>query len=142
MKGELSSQRKPGGRQGGYRLEGRGGLGKQRGKKGPVLRLAVADPAKVPVTEEAVRALRPKHGATLDTRILAVLVRGLREMQGLSQGQLARLCGLRRQTIGQLEQAEHDPRMGTVRVICAAVRAKFSALTDRADDFSEVKWQF
>ncbi len=141
MKQQPSKERKPGGRPAGHRLERKGGRGK-RGRDGmPIPRLAVADPALVPVTLEAVRALQPKHGATLYTRILAVLIRGLREMQGLSQGEAARLCGLPRQTIGQLEHGEHDPRCGTVRILCAALRASFAALAVRAEGFSEAGWQ-
>ncbi len=141
MKQQPSAERKPAGRPAGYRLGRKEGR-RKRGRKGlPIPRLAVADPALVPVTLEAVRALNPKHGATLYTRILAVLMRGLREMQGLSQGEAAQLSGLPRQTIGQLEHGEHDPRFGTVRILCAGLRASFAALAVRAEGFSEADWQ-
>ena len=141
MKQQPSAERKPAGRPAGHRLERKEGRRKRRPKGMPIPRLAVADPALVPVTLEALRALNPKHGATLYTRILAVLMRGLREMQGLSQGEAARLSGLPRQTIGQLEHGEHDPRFGTVRILCAGLRASFAALTVRAEWFSEADWQ-
>ena len=46
------------------------------------------------------------------------LIRDLRREQGLSQEELARRCGVSRQTINAIEKGEYNPTINLCRSIC------------------------
>lgn len=57
---------------------------------------------------------RPKSGAARAANLAAHL-RYVRERRGLTQAQLARLCGLPRTTVGELETGESNPTLNVLR---------------------------
>ena len=48
-------------------------------------------------------------------------IRDLRREQGLSQEELARRCGVSRQTINAIEKGEYNPTINLCRAICKAL---------------------
>lgn len=111
-------RRKSGGRPAGFVLP-KHGKGKKRtaaGKRAAVL--PVADPESVEVTAEALARLHPRKLAVGLTRVLAVLLAGMRRQRGLTQKELAALSRVSFQEIGQLERAEHAVSTVTLERIC------------------------
>jgi transcriptional regulator with XRE-family HTH domain len=51
-------------------------------------------------------------------------LRRLREQAGLSQSEVARRSGLRREVVCALESGRHDPRISTIRRHCDATGAR------------------
>jgi transcriptional regulator with XRE-family HTH domain len=73
------------------------------------------------VTREALAALHPRQVVEEVTRVLAVLLAGMRRQVGWTQKELARVCRVSFQEIGQLERAEHDVGLVTLERICRAL---------------------
>ena len=48
-------------------------------------------------------------------------IRALRSEMGLSQEELARRCGVSRQTINAIEKGEYNPTINLCRAICKAL---------------------
>ena len=85
--------------------------------------------------------VRPHNQVPVFTRILAVLMRGVRVAQGMSQGFVARTAGVARQAIGQMEHADFNVTVVTVRRVCRAMRTEYLKLLARAEEFAALGWQ-
>lgn len=59
---------------------------------------------------------------------LAENVRALRSAKGLSQEQLADICGLHRTYIGSVERAERNVTLSTLEVLAAALEVTITGL--------------
>jgi HTH-type transcriptional regulator, competence development regulator len=71
---------------------------------------------KAPISKEA------------DAKTVGDRVRDARVKAGLSQSQLARLCGMVQSRIAEIEAGESDPRLSTVRRVAEALSIPISDL--------------
>ncbi len=97
--------------------------------------LAAADPCKVVITREALRALHPRRQVQPFTLVLAVLLAGMRRQMGLTQKELALHSTVSFQEIGQLERGEHDTGMVTLLYLCKALHTPVSLVVAVAEEF-------
>jgi transcriptional regulator with XRE-family HTH domain len=65
--------------------------------------------------------------------IVAINVRALRAKAGLSQEELAELCGLHRTYIGGIERAERNITMSSLEKIAAGLRTSAATLVSAKD---------
>lgn len=65
-----------------------------------------------------------KNLPTLEERV-ASKIKEYRKKRGLSQQELADLCGISKRTIGKIESGEYDCCVGTLGVIGDALGIKF-----------------
>src|SRR5215217_6485696 len=63
-----------------------------------------------------------------------VNLRDLRERAALSQGELARMAGITKNAVGQLERGEFNPRPVTVRKLAEALRVQPMDLWEESAD--------
>ena len=95
----------------------------------------------VVVTAAAVRALNGQAHVPGFTRVVAVLLRLLRKQRGLSQGKLARLAGVSRQAVGQLEQAHYGALYFVMWRLCRALGIGLGEVSDAAEAVLAREWQ-
>lgn len=61
-------------------------------------------------------------------RVLAENVRSLRHAKGLSQEELATICGLHRTYVGSVERGERNVTLSTLEVLASALGVTVSSL--------------
>jgi len=62
-----------------------------------------------------------RRGSPELRKILSVNIRAFREQKGLSQEQLADLCGLHRTYVGSVERCERNVTLSTLEVFASAL---------------------
>lgn len=66
-------------------------------------------------------------------RVLGEVFRDHREDAGLTQAEMARLCGLPQPTISRVERGVADPQLSTLRVMAEGVEEPLHVLLQLAD---------
>ena len=70
-------------------------------------------------------------------RILAANIIRLRRLLGLSQEELAEVCGLHRTYVGSIERGERNVTLSTLEVFASALGVSVTALLTKGDDGSQ-----